>query len=296
MKNIHLLPTDKPSRLYEDVDCDLRLGYDFIVRQGMLQNQHIYITSDEEIKERDYIISLVDDESFEMVWKCDESQIKNIIDFDLEFKKIILTTDQDLIKDGVQSIDDTFLEWFVKNPSCEKVDVNDWLDDNGNIAFGGDKRYQICNHIYDKIIIPQEELKQIKCYCGHTITCDCSLLEEPKQNCKHCKQSISKYGCACAKQKEEPKQETLEEVAEHNYPGGDVWTEEQAVIRRIAFKNGANYQAERMYSEEDMIEFAEFVATYLDKNKNINGQILHAKSKYDGSERTVDLLEQFKKK
>jgi len=50
------------------------------------------------------------------------------------------------------------------------------------------------------------------------------------------------------------------------------------------------------YSEEDMIEFAEFVATYPDKNKNINGQILHAKSKYDGSERTVDLLEQFKKK
>ena len=50
------------------------------------------------------------------------------------------------------------------------------------------------------------------------------------------------------------------------------------------------------YSEEDMIEFAEFVATYPDKNKNINGQILHSKSKYDGAERTIDLLEQFKKK
>lgn len=62
------------------------------------------------------------------------------------------------------------------------------------------------------------------------------------------------------------------------------------------FIEGAKWQAERMYSEEDMIEFAEFVATYPDKNKNINGQILHAKSKYDGSERTVDLLEQFKKK
>lgn len=49
------------------------------------------------------------------------------------------------------------------------------------------------------------------------------------------------------------------------------------------------------YSEKDMIEFAEFVATYPDKNKNINGQILHAKSKYDGAERTIDLLEQFKK-
>jgi hypothetical protein len=54
---------------------------------------------------------------------------------------------------------------------------------------------------------------------------------------------------------EEPKQKTtLEEAAEHNYPGGDDWTEEQAVIRRLAFKNGAKYQAERMYSEEDMAE------------------------------------------
>jgi hypothetical protein len=48
--------------------------------------------------------------------------------------------------------------------------------------------------------------------------------------------------------------ETLEEAAEHNYPNGDIWTEEQAVIRRLAFKNGAKWQAERMYSEEDMKE------------------------------------------
>ena len=54
------------------------------------------------------------------------------------------------------------------------------------------------------------------------------------------------------------------------------------------------------YSEEDMLKFAEFVATYPDKNRNVNGEILHAKSKYDGAERTIDLLqiwiEQFKKK
>ena len=28
------------------------------------------------------------------------------------YKKIILTTDDDIINDGVQSIDDEFLEWF----------------------------------------------------------------------------------------------------------------------------------------------------------------------------------------
>jgi len=39
-------------------------------------------------------------------------------------KKIILTTDQDLIKDGVQSIDDEFLEWFCsKNGEVDFVKV-----------------------------------------------------------------------------------------------------------------------------------------------------------------------------
>jgi hypothetical protein len=46
--------------------------------------------------------------------------------------------------------------------------------------------------------------------------------------------------------------------------------------------------------KEQMIKFAEFVATYSDKNKNVNGEMLHAKSKYDGAERTVDLLLTFK--
>jgi len=57
---------------------------------------------------------------------------------------------------------------------------------------------------------------------------------------------------------------------------------------------------ERMYTEEDMIEFAEFIMLYPYKNKNYLGQILHAKSKYDETERTIDLfkewLEQFKNK
>ena len=52
-------------------------------------------------------------------------------------------------------------------------------------------------------------------------------------------------------------------------------------------------QAKEM-EKEQMCSFAEFVATYPDKNKNINGEMLHAKSKYDGAERTIDLLETFK--
>ena len=51
-------------------------------------------------------------------------------------------------------------------------------------------------------------------------------------------------------------------------------------------------QAKEM-EKQNMIEFAEYVATYPDKNKNVNGDMLHAKSKYDGAERTIDLLEQY---
>jgi hypothetical protein len=85
------------------------------------------------------------------------------------------------------------------------------------------------------------------------------------------------------------KQETLEEaaanLADPNLCKTDNW---------IA---GAKWQQERMYSKEDMIAFAEFVATYPNKNRNIHHEILHAKSKYDGAERTIDLLaEWFKKK
>jgi hypothetical protein len=94
--------------------------------------------------------------------------------------------------------------------------------------------------------------------------------------------------------------ETLEEAAE-NYAEiyrcpATNYNEycKHDIISAINF--GAKWQQERMYSEEEMISFAEFVATYPDKNRNVYGEILHSKSKYDGAERTIDLLEQFKKK
>jgi hypothetical protein len=93
--------------------------------------------------------------------------------------------------------------------------------------------------------------------------------------------------------------ETLEEAAEKYANSPDIMSTTY-LSRLNAFKGGATWQAERIYSEEDMINFAEFVARYPDKNRNYTGQMLHAKSKYDGAERTIDLLqvwfEKFKKK
>jgi hypothetical protein len=155
MKNVHLLPTNKPSRLSYVICTEkstLTLFEDEMEKGKRFFPQNIYITSDEEIKEGDWYYHLERKTVHNTSEKAD--YFVNNTKYG-KFKKIILTTDQDLIKDGVQPIEDYFLEWFVKNPSCEFVEVNDWLDDNGNIAWGGDKRYQICNHLYDKITIPQ---------------------------------------------------------------------------------------------------------------------------------------------
>jgi hypothetical protein len=80
-------------------------------------NENIYITSDEEIKESDWYYWIVTN----MRIKAIRDNLGRLPKFSDGSRKIILTTDQDLIKDSVKAIDDEFLEWFVKNPSCEYV-------------------------------------------------------------------------------------------------------------------------------------------------------------------------------
>ena len=77
-------------------------------------NDNIYITNDEEIKDGEWCLDI----DQELV-KYDEKKYNML--FHNVCKKIILTTDIDLIKDGVQAIDDNDLEWIVKNPNCKKV-------------------------------------------------------------------------------------------------------------------------------------------------------------------------------
>ncbi len=170
MKNIHILPTEKPSRLYYNgtsyKDPNSTMAMDWFISSAGYKPQNIYITSEEEIKEGDYYITILDNEIF----KADSSTIRIMNDAnkssDTTYKnthfKIILTDNQDLIKDGVQAINDEFLEWFVKNPSCKEVEtLKVWWSNN--------------TYSYD-IIVPKEE--QTSCACGANTSCQC---EEPKQ-------------------------------------------------------------------------------------------------------------------
>ena len=157
MKNIHVLKTDKPSRLQLNVNTKRLILFNNIQsnnESAHLATQNIYITSDEEIKKDEYYLG-------------EDNNIYCLVTtVNFNGKKIILTTDQDLIKNGVQAIDDDFLEWFVKNPSCEEVEVerDEKYDEEivmvtlaGKVGATSIKKNIKINY---KLIIPKEEPKQ----------------------------------------------------------------------------------------------------------------------------------------
>lgn len=244
MKNIHVLPTDKPSRLRVDLRStfltpNYQIGKEI---NSVVDSINIYITSDEEIKEGDWFyrdsgtVSILTKELLEYYESIKDKNIHKIY-------KIILTTDQDLIKDGVQAIDDEFLKWFIKNQSCESVEVE--ID-----YFKWRKGTQKLDDVF-KIIIPKEEAKE----------------EMPQIGTKEFNDLASAYFGG------KPKQETPEEVKlailfhntyEKLAPSFGYETREDTKSFDITTPNGKlmiavckeiiKWQQERMYSEEDLKE------------------------------------------
>ena len=222
MKNIHVIPTDKPSRLHFDhTGLFLSKNHQLSAEiNSIVKGQNIYITSDEEIKEGDWCHTIGTSLFNEQIGKVTKQVIADNSKYGVVFKKIILTTDQDLIKDGVQAIDDEFLEWFVKNLSCEEVEVQ-----RGFLVMGGWVKSDETapkNLIKHKIIIPKEEPKQENC---------CTSLGQIKRyiDCKGCDKK--------------PKQETLEEF---------IKRESKSANESVGIVKGAKWQQENSYSEEDL--------------------------------------------
>jgi len=243
MKNIHLLPTNKPTKLFKDDFGNFIYSINIDQEQNHFEPQHIYITSDEEIKEGEiciygkslFLVENIFYNSGAFRHLSPKIKIKGKLlpnmkagEFDsmTPLNKIILTTDQDLIKDGVQAIDDKFLEWFVKNPSCEWVEVNHFGMCCGNQLIAQCINCNQYNPGY-KIIIPKEEPKQET--VGRQFHKTADMVISVVRN-----------------------KETLEEAAE-NY----VRNEPDATLKLISkysFKDGAEWMQERMYSEEEVLE------------------------------------------
>lgn len=188
MKNIHLLSASKQEYQVKEGGLfinDTRKHYwgklevlrcERVTQHGHAWNGtgirtdicHLYLTSDEEIKEGDWCIV------GNVVSKLN-TQFTSKEEINTNWKKIILTTDQSL--EGVQEIDDEFLQWFVQNQSCDVVEVQKLLlctycggEHCDNLACRGweDKPYY-------EVIIPQEEPKQERMYSEEEVI---DLLQE----------------------------------------------------------------------------------------------------------------------
>jgi len=282
MKNLHLIPTDKPSRLHyftaNKAGYYLYPNNELIVpRNPNCINQNIYITSDEEIKEGDWFYNTL----YNFI-----ARTGDITAYDF---KIILTTNKLLIKDGVQAIDEEFLQWFVKNSNCEKVEV----ETDRVFRFDEFHGREFFNR--HKIIIPKEEPKDI--ILGYKTSLDAQMLNSQyvdfsnpnadkissasttsfKQEthiCKHCGVETTQSDDECY-----AKPETLEEAAK-NYVRNES-DDTLKLISKYSFKDGAKWQMERMYSEEEL-------------------QLILSKLLFDikhkKAENSVKWFEQFKKK
>ena len=295
MKNIHVIPTDKPSRLHLGnsglVLCDL------IFNSNTINAQHIYITSDEEIKEGDWFIR---DGSIHKCFRVHKTDIEFLTSIDSVYcgsntfwskefcKKIILTTDQDLI--GVQAIDNEFLEWFVKNPSCESVEVGyGWIrltetDNEGYWISIPDKQFEM----------QQKEPKYpIGGYAPGYYGCTCVTCKTQFQGDKR---AVQCEPCAISMTKEEPKQETLEEAIDriskedgYDIEGGKVADFVDGMVK------GAKWQQEQdknKYSEEEVEsiwKFALYSAEQHDKFGTENKSYFIRKD-------VEEFIKQFKKK
>jgi len=285
MKNIHILPTDKPSRIISS-------GKEFTLLKNTTIDKrckNIYITSDDEIKKGDWFYldmshsNTLPDEIHQM-GKDKWSKTGGIhfcegntwVD---SCKKIILTTDQDLIKDGVQQIDDEFLEWFVKNSSCESVEIRYTVDFNSKAV----------------IIIPKEEPKQtVQEYEQQGLEKYSHELKS-KQDYKKMSKKFTETLTSIPDDVliKYTQQETLEEAAKDyientmrfSFNSMETKTQANRMLKCVEF--GAKWQKERSYSEKEVFELLNAFNKHTLKLQEL---------KLGNSFSVTDWFEQFKKK
>jgi len=187
--------------------------------------KELFITSDEEIKKEDWVFveGQLAPQKARGVLPNGDIECANGIDYvGRKTKKIILTTDQDLIADGVQPIDDEFLEWFVKNPSCNNIEV-DLLPYDGTKSID---KYWFGEY---KIIIPQEE-------------------SNPFELPKVLPDDVFYQSL------EEPKQETLENEAELFAKKRHELDPVYSMGLYYGYIEGAKRQSEKTFSEEEVLQ------------------------------------------
>jgi hypothetical protein len=227
MKNLHVLSTDKPSRLKQKFYpksfyslSRLPLTWRF--------TQHIYITSNEEISGFENNIWVYNNGR---VWLWENTMA---LRSNNKPRKIILTTDQDLIKDGVQAIDDEFLEWFVNNPSCESVETYSLGIENSDTGESGHYKYEI--------IIPKEEPKFISGQPFLEKADEVIVIHRPKQDTFIKTDNVDGQWLSPVPTERAWQEEKLVEIFEHYPNASPKWQYMNGLIQN-------SLDAKQMYSE-----------------------------------------------
>lgn len=225
MANIHILPTDKPSRLtiYSTLLNEFRLLPEPI---GDWKNKrNIYITSDETPKEGGYVLWE------NKVYKYREF-MKMRTPVYTDYFSIIITTDLELIKDGVQALEDKEIEFIISNPKVNKLDVTKELCYK---PYNEETEVPKEKYEYYMVVLPKEELLKTAMF---NIMDNLSIPKEFQAN---------------------EIEETDQEAAERYTKDGTTYLNEKVYVER-GFIAGSQNKAKKMYTEDDLKSAIDFGA------------------------------------
>jgi hypothetical protein len=168
-----------------------------------------------------------------------------------QWRKIVLTTDPDLIAERVKSADDEFLDWFVKNPSCESAEVETKITKDG--VWTDLKGYVELPTIHStsyKIIIPKEETKTYICKDCNKGLDVCTCLEDTvdfQQNLSvRLENSLKQFDL------------TLREAIDT----------EPAKLKNIGFGNRSIIELKNLRSKQESIEEREWLPIFKEYTKD----------------------------
>lgn len=127
MKNIYLLNTEMPT---DGIVIGRNAGVSFTeyreeliklpvetFRGNYYEPVNIYITSEDKIELNDYIVDN---------WQVEKWKDRSSL---LGKKKVIMTTDKQLISERIQEVDDGFLDWIIQNHDTNYIKIEEYYDE-----------------------------------------------------------------------------------------------------------------------------------------------------------------------
>lgn len=253
MKNIFTLKTDQKSNLYYNTN-DKCFQVSEVLKDStpLKENQFVYVTNEGSLTLGGYHFNSKYGDEPQKTNERDINWRKYWEEEDYEISKIVLTNDPQLVADGVQEINSSFLSFFAENKP-EYVEVKEEIrafdiqnDEVPYAIFDGD-----CTKTVYSLNFAEKDKKE---ECSNTQK---KSLEANKQFIKNTSPEKLEE---LMKEFDNYETETLEETAEKYaneweeiYPELDPENMTPIEISKIDFIAGVKLQQKRSYSKEEVI-------------------------------------------